>query len=237
MRKLAAETELAKQEAAASKAIADEAAKEAEKVAEETAEKLKIADQMISQMREAVEASRRRENVAVANLNRISTDRMASFGSIARETNPQLSSSTEELAFSVYPNESGSIIITNTPTGVLLNRTAAEVFKKALIETSSRREAEKQYLQVIDERGEQIKRLEEVIAQKDVSLEALSGRITALENQVVTLTASYEANNRVIEKLEKELEAEKRKNFWNKWYGRIFTVAGFTAGLLIGGAI
>lgn len=236
IRRLKEETEKAQQQVKEAEQAVTDATRKADEVARQTEQQLRQANQIIADMRKAVDESRARERQVLNNLRQMVTERNVQIGSVRDDTDQELVLSVNRMVPEVYPDNSEAWI-SNTDRGILINRAAAEAFKKSLLETSSRRLEEEQFKQVMAEKDEQMARLEEIVNQRDLSLTALNNRVTALEQQVNTLVASSEAKDRQIEALMDELKAERRRNFWSKWYGRTITIAALVGGVLIGGAI
>lgn len=234
--KLREETREAETEAKVAEQVVKDAEKRAEEVARRTEEQLRQVNQIIADMRKAVDESRARERVALSNLRQMVVTRDMQIDSVRSDTDSELTFSLGEMVPQLYPENTGAQV-SYTTSGILINRMAAEAFKKSLLETASRRVEDIQLREVISEKDMQMEKLETIIEQRNVSLVAIGDRVTALEEHVQSLVSSSEAKDRQIEALIAELKAERRKNFWSKWYGRSLTVAALVGGMVIGGMV
>jgi len=157
------------------------------------------------------------------------------MNSVRHEGDIGLATSTAQVAAVLF--EEPNVQVISTVNGFNLNREAAEVYKKALIEVASRRESETQLEQVADERARQIDQLQSVIEESDKKYLALEMRMQTIEERLNAVVNERDAYKVLSERFEKELEAARKVNFWQSWKGRAVSIGVFIGGIVIGGAV
>ncbi len=229
------ERRVAELDVAVTSAIAEAKQQALDEVSKVTAQQIRAANVLISQMQKTVVESQKREASALQARDQIINDRAGAFRSVRHEGDIGLATSTAQVASVLY--ETPGVQIISTIDGFNLNRDATEVFKKALIEVASRRESEARLEEIAKERTRQIIQLESVISEHDSKYIALEIRMQSVEERLNAVVDQRDSYKVLAEKFEKELEAERKRNFWQSWKGKAVSVGVFVGGVVIGNAL
>lgn len=229
------ERQKAELEVAKATAVAEAKQQALEEITKVTGQQIEAANELISKMQAQVAASQRREAAAVQDRNRIIQDRAGMLNSVQYEGDTGLATSTAQVASVLF--DEPDVQIVSTSQGFVLSRKTLEVFKKSLIEVSSRRESEAKLEQIAEERSRQIERLQSVIDEDGKKYDALEVRMQSVEDRLNAVVQERDSYKNLAERFEKENEALRKASFWNTWKGRAVNVGVLIGGIVLGNAL
>lgn len=199
------------------------------KVEEQTREaeaRIRQAEERTTSALRIAEEANRNAAAAISRVAEIRTQRQQDLAQIPRLTDTGLTVAARAGSLSAYPDSIGSEVAF-AEDGFHVSREFLEASTRGFTEVLSLRQENRELETAVESLRSQTTALLEALEGRKDATQILEGRVAGLEELRV-------ADDNRIRALEGELRAEKRKNFWGRWYGRTLTAAAFVAGGIIG---